>query len=114
MIKIPNSSNLRVIVEGIARASIVTMYTDGDHFNAVVDRAPIYDVEVSAENTAYIRTVKRIRSLCFNFQKISNEVVAKIICCEDIAELTDYICENSFSHFRTSRQCLKNLIRKRE
>ena len=48
MIKIPNSSNLRVIVEGIARASIVTMYTDGDHFNAVVDRAPIYDVEVSA------------------------------------------------------------------
>lgn len=108
MIKIPNSSNLRVIVEGIARASIVTMYTDGDHFNAVVDRAPIYDVEVSAENTAYIRTVKKEYEVYASmFKKISNEVVAKIICCEDIAELTDYICENSFFSFSDKQAMLE-------
>ena len=108
MIKIPNSSNLRVIVEGIARASIVTMYTDGDHFNAVVDRAPIYDVEVSAENTAYIRTVKKEYEVYASiFKKISNEVVAKIICCEDIAELTDYICENSFFSFSDKQSMLE-------
>lgn len=108
MIKIPNSSNLRVIVEGIARASIVTMYTDGDHFNAVVDRAPIYDVEVSAENTAYIRTVKKEYEVYASiFKKISNEVVAKIICCEDIAELTDYICENSFFSFSDKQTMLE-------
>lgn len=108
MIKIPNSSNLRVIVEGIARASIVTMYTDGDHFNAVVDRAPIYDVEVSAENTAYIRTVKKeYKVYASMFKKISNEVVAKIICCEDIAELTDYICENSFFSFSDKQAMLE-------
>ena len=108
MIKIPNSSNLRVIVEGIARASIVTMYTDGDHFNAVVDRAPIYNVEVSAENTAYIRTVKKEYEVYASiFKKISNEVVAKIICCEDIAELTDYICENSFFSFSDKQAMLE-------
>lgn len=108
MIKIPNSSNLRVIVEGIARASIVTMYTDGDHFNAVVDRAPINDVEVSAENTAYIRTVKKEYEVYASmFKKISNEVVAKIICCEDIAELTDYICENSFFSFSDKQAMLE-------
>ena len=108
MIKIPNSSNLRVIVEGIARASIVTMYTDGDHFKAVVDRAPIYDVEVSAENTAYIRTVKKEYEVYASiFKKISNEVVAKIICCEDIAELTDYICENSFFSFSDKQAMLE-------
>ena len=108
MTKIPNSSNLRVIVEGIARASIVTMYTDGDHFNAVVDRAPIYNVEVSAENTAYIRTVKKEYEVYASiFKKISNEVVAKIICCEDIAELTDYICENSFFSFSDKQAMLE-------
>lgn len=108
MIKIPNSSNLRVIVEGIARASVVTMYTEGDHFNAVVDRAPIYDVEVSPENTAYIRTVKKEYEVYASmFKKISNEVVAKIICCEDIAELTDYICENSFFSFSDKQAMLE-------
>ena len=108
MIKIPNSSNLRVIVEGIARATIVTMYTDGDHFNAVVDRAPIYDIEVSPENTAYIRTVKKEYEVYASmFKKISNEVVAKIICCEDIAELTDYICENSFFSFSDKQSMLE-------
>lgn len=108
MIKIPNSSNLRVIVEGISRASIVTMYTDGDHFNAVVDRAPIYDVEESAENSAYIRTVKKEYEIYASmFKKISNEVVAKIVCCENIDELTDYICENSFFSFSDKQAMLE-------
>lgn len=110
MIKIPNSSNLRVIVEGVSRASIVTMYTDGDHFNAVVDRAPIYDVEESPENSAYIRTVKKEYEIYASmFKKISNEVVAKIVCCENIDELTDYICENSFFSFSDKQAMLEEL-----
>lgn len=110
MIKIPNSSNLRVIVEGISRASIVTMYTEGDHFNAVVDRAPIYDVEESPENSAYIRAVKKEYEIYASmFKKISNEVVAKIVCCENIDELTDYICENSFFSFSDKQAMLEEL-----
>lgn len=108
MIKIPNSSNLRVIVEGVSRASIVTMYTDGNHFNAVVDRAPIYDVEESPENSAYNRTVKKEYEIYASmFKKISNEVVAKIVCCENIDELTDYICENSFFSFSDKQAMLE-------
>ena len=108
MIKIPNSSNLRVIVEGVSRASIVTMYTDGNHFNAVVDRAPIYDVEESPETSAYIRTVKKEYEIYASmFKKISNEVVAKIVCCENIDELTDYICENSFFSFSDKQAMLE-------
>lgn len=108
MIKIPNSSNLRVIVEGVSRASIVTMYTEGDHFNAVVDRAPSYDVEESPENSAYIRAVKKEYEIYASmFKKISNEVVAKIVCCENIDELTDYICENSFFSFSDKQAMLE-------
>lgn len=108
MIKIPNSSNLRVIVEGVSRASILTMYTEGDHFNAVVDRAPIYDVEESPENYAYIRAVKKEYEIYASmFKKISNEVVAKIVCCENIDELTDYICENSFFSFSDKQAMLE-------
>lgn len=108
MIKIPNSSNLRVIVEGVSRASIVTMYTEGDHFNAIVDRAPIYDVEESPENSAYIRAVKKEYEIYASmFKKISNEVVAKIVCCENIDELTDYICENSFFSFSDKQAMLE-------
>lgn len=108
MIKIPNSSNLRVIVEGVSRASIVTMYTEGDHFNAVVDRAPIYDVEESPENSAYIRAVKKEYEIYASmFKKISNEVVAKIVCSENIDELTDYICENSFFSFSDKQAMLE-------
>lgn len=108
MIKIPNSSNLRVIVDGVSRASIVTMYTEGDHFNAVVDRAPIYDVEESPENSAYIRAVKKEYEIYASmFKKISNEVVAKIVCCENIDELTDYICENSFFSFSDKQAMLE-------
>lgn len=108
MIKIPNSSNLRVIVEGVSRANIVTMYTEGDHFNAVVDRAPIYDVEESPENSAYIRAVKKEYEIYASmFKKISNEVVAKIVCCENIDELTDYICENSFFSFSDKQAMLE-------
>ena len=108
MIKIPNSSNLRVIVEGVSRASIVTMYTEGDHFNAVVDRAQIYDVEESPENSAYIRAVKKEYEIYASmFKKISNEVVAKIVCCENIDELTDYICENSFFSFSDKQAMLE-------
>lgn len=108
MIKIPNSSNLRVIVEGVSRASIITMYTEGDHFNAVVDRAPIYDVEESPENSAYIRAVKKEYEIYASmFKKISNEVVAKIVCCENIDELTDYICENSFFSFSDKQAMLE-------
>lgn len=108
MIKIPNSSNLRVIVEGVSRASIVTMYTESNHFNAVVDRAPIYDVEESPENSAYIRAVKKEYEIYASmFKKISNEVVAKIVCCENIDELTDYICENSFFSFSDKQAMLE-------
>lgn len=108
MIKIPNSSNLRVIVEGVSRASIVTMYTESDHFNAVVDRALIYDVEESPENSAYIRAVKKEYEIYASmFKKISNEVVAKIVCCENIDELTDYICENSFFSFSDKQAMLE-------
>ena len=110
MIKIPNSSNLRVIVEGVSRASIVTMYTEGDHFNAVVDRAQIYDVEESPENSAYIRAVKKEYEIYASmFKKISNEVVAKIVYCENIDELTDYICENSFFSFSDKQAMLEEL-----
>lgn len=108
MIRIPNSSNLRVIVEGIARASIVTMYYDDNHYNAVVDRAPEFFPQPNAENTAYIRCVKKeYEKYASMFKKISNEVVAKIICCENMDELTDYICENSFFSFSDKQMLLE-------
>ncbi len=108
MIRIPNSNNLRVIVEGIERGSLVSIIEDKPYFRAFVERITVPKSSDSQENVAYIRAVKKEYELYASmFKKISNEVVSKIISTDDIDSLCDYICENSFFSYSEKQEILE-------
>lgn len=108
MIKIPNSENLRVIVEGVARADKIFMNETKGYLNAIVERIPLYNVEHTAEISALSRILKNeYEKYASMFKKISNEVVAKIIGTDDISDLCDFICENSFLSFNDKQAMLE-------
>lgn len=111
MIKLPtNKSIQRVIVEGVSRASLITMFSEDGYFKAVVDVAESNSIEITPEVSAYIRAVKKeYENYASMFKKISNEVVSKIVGTEDIDELTDCICENSFFTFNEKQEMLEIL-----
>lgn len=109
MIKLPtNKSIQRVIVEGEDRAQVVAMYSEDGYFKAVVDKIPRQEIEMTPEISAYVRAVKKeYETYASMFKKISNEVVSKIIGSEDIDELSDFICENSFFSFSDKQAMLE-------
>lgn len=110
MIKIPHSDNLRVIVEGVVRASVISMNTNNGYFEALVERVPIYEVKTSPEIYAYSRLLKNeYEKYASMFKKISNEVVAKIISTSDISDLCDFVCENSFFSFIDKQEMLEEI-----
>ena len=110
MIKIPHSDNLRVIVEGVVRASVISMNTNNGYFEALVERVPIYEVKTSPEIYAYSRLLKNeYEKYASMFKKISNEVVAKIIATSDISDLCDFVCENSFFSFIDKQEMLEEI-----
>lgn len=96
MLRIPNSQNLRVVVEGIDRAEIVSFYDD-KYLNGVVSVIEKRTVEASPKTKAYEKIVKNeFEKYAEVMPKISSEVVSKIISIEDLGELADYVCYNSF------------------
>ena len=110
MIKIPNSSNLRVIVEGLQRASIVTIYQDKPFLKGVADVIDIGSYERTPKDVAYARVLKNeFERYASMLTKISNEVISKIISINDISELTDYICANTFFDYTDKQKILEEV-----
>lgn len=114
MIRIPNSSNLRVIVEGVERANLITILNTSPYLNGVVDPVEIKDFEQNESDIAYLRAVKNeFESYANLLAKISNEVVSKIISIDNIAELSDYVCSNTFFDY-LEKQKILDIINPRE
>lgn len=110
MIKIPNSDNLRVIVEGVYRADLVTILQEKPYINGVVDIFKEKKTTPSPENTAYIRVVKKeFEKYASLISKISNEVISKIISITDAGELCDYICSNTFFDYSDKQHILSEI-----
>lgn len=111
MLKIPNSSNLRVIVEGVQRASLVTIFQDKPHMMCVVDK--IDEAQSDNEDTrvsACIRMVKKEFQLyASTYSKISNEVIGKIISINNAGELADYVCSNTFFEYNEKQLILEEI-----
>lgn len=108
MIRIPNSSNLRVIVEGEERGSLVTIHTERPYLAGVVDAVEYKDYEETQEDVAYLRSVKKeFENYANMLSKISNEVVSKIISIDNVAELSDYVCSNSFFDYTDKQSILE-------
>lgn len=97
MLKIPNSANLRVIVEGVQRASLVTIFQDKPHMMCVVDSIDEKEAVDDVRTSACVRMVKKeFQNYASNYSKISNEVISKIISINEAGELADYVASNTF------------------
>lgn len=108
MLKIPNSANFRVIVQGIKRANLITIFQQTPFIEGVVDVAEIGIIEPSSKDKAYERAIKKeFESYASKISKISNEVISNIISISDIGELCDYICSNTFFEFKDKQRILE-------
>lgn len=120
MMKIPNSSNYRVIVKGIQRATLIDMFLDNGYFSAIIENAHIIKADYSEQNEAYVRLLKKeYEEYASMFKKISNDVVTAIIETESVGELCNIVCENSFFSYKDKQsileefdetECIKKLL----
>lgn len=120
MMKIPNSTNYRVIVKGIQRATLIDMFLDNGYFNATIENAHIIKADYNEQNEAYVRLLKKeYEEYASMFKKISNDVVTTIIETESVGELCNIVCENSFFSYKDKQsileefdetECIKKLL----
>ena len=120
MMKIPNSSNYRVIVKGIQRATLIDMFLDDGYFSATIENAHIIKADYNEQNEAYVRLLKKeYEEYASMFKKISNDVVTTIIETESVGELCNIVCENSFFSYKDKQsileefdetECIKKLL----
>ena len=120
MMKIPNSSNYRVIVKGIQRATLIDMFLDNGYFSATIENAHVIKADYNEQNEAYVRLLKKeYEEYASMFKKISNDVVTAIIETESVSELCNIVCENSFFSYKDKQsileefdetECIKKLL----
>lgn len=120
MMKIPNSSNYRVIVKGIQRATLIDMFLDDGYFSATIENAHIIKADYNEQNEAYVRLLKKeYEEYASMFKKISNDVVTTIIETDSVGELCSIVCENSFFSYKDKQsileefdetECIKKLL----
>lgn len=120
MMKIPNSSNYRVIVKGIQRATLIDMFLDNGYFSATIENAHIIKADYNEHNEAYVRLLKKeYEEYALMFKKISNDVVTTIIETDSVGELCNIVCENSFFSYKDKQsileefdetECIKKLL----
>lgn len=120
MMKIPNSTNYRVIVKGIQRATLIDMFLDNGYFSATIENAHIIKADYNEQNEAYVRLLKKeYEEYASMFKKISNDVVTAIIETESVGELCNIVCENSFFSYKDKQsileefdetECIKKLL----
>lgn len=108
MVRIPNSENLRVVVEGIKRGALMSLSQTKPFVNALVD--VLNDSEYVAdehEEKAYQRAVKKeFENYAALMPKISNDVIAKVISLDNSGNLADFICSNTFIDYSEKQDIL--------
>ncbi len=108
MIKIPNSENLRVVVEGVQRANLISFSPNEPYMVGTIDEVDYVPLSESDEEKAYRRTVKReFEKYATLVPKISNEVKAKVISLNESGELCDFICTNTFLEYQEKQTILE-------
>ena len=110
MIRIPNSDNLRVVVEGEQRAHLfaftqIRPYIMGSVF-PIEEETPAED----NEERAYCRALKKEFERYASFiPKISNDVKVKILSINNSGKLCDYICTNCFFDYTEKQTILETI-----
>ena len=108
MLKIPNSNNLRVIVEGEKRAELVSMVKNKPFMLALISVISTENSEPDYKDVAYSRALKNeFETYAASYSKISNEVIAKVISLKDLDELSFYISANTFLDYTQKQELLE-------
>ena len=107
MIKIPNSPNLRVAVEGLCRGDLITIVQPKPFLVGVINEIHEKIAPQTPENIAYARLLKdEFEDYALKIAKVSNEVISKIISINEIGELADFICANTFFDYPDKQKIL--------
>lgn len=107
MIKIPNSPNLRVAVEGLCRGDLITIVQPKPFLVGVINGIDEKIAPQTPENSAYARLLKdEFEDYALKIAKVSNEVISKIISINEIGELADFICANTFFDYPDKQKIL--------
>ncbi len=107
MIKIPNSPNLRVAVEGLCRGDLITIIQPKPFLVGVINEIDEKIAPQTPENNAYARLLKdEFENNALKIAKVSNEVISKIISINEIGELADFICANTFFDYPDKQKIL--------
>lgn len=107
MIKIPNSPNLRVAVEGLCRGDLITIIQPKPFLVGVINEIHEKIAPQTPENNAYARLLKdEFENYALKIAKVSNEVISKIISINEIGELADFICANTFFDYPDKQKIL--------
>lgn len=107
MIKIPNSPNLRVAVEGLCRGDLITIIQPKPFLVGVINEIDEKIAPQTPENNAYARLLKdEFENYALKIAKVSNEVISKIISINEIGELADFIFANTFFDYQDKQKIL--------
>lgn len=107
MIEIPNSPNLRVAVEGLCRGDLITIIQPKPFLVGVINEIDEKIAPQTPENNAYARLLKdEFENYALKIAKVSNEVISKIISINEIGELADFICANTFFDYPDKQKIL--------
>lgn len=107
MIKIPNSPNLRVADEGLCRGDLITIIQPKPFLVGVINEIDEKIAPQTPENNAYARLLKdEFENYALKIAKVSNEVISKIISINEIGELADFICANTFFDYQDKQKIL--------
>ncbi len=110
MIKIPNSENLRVVVEGEKRASLFAFSQLRPFITGTVRVIDEPESEPENEENAYIRALKKeFERYSTYVPKVSNDVKVKVISIKDAGKLCDFICTNCFFEYAEKQSVLETI-----
>lgn len=108
MVKIPNSDNLRVVVEGEERGTLITFSQTKPYFAGEIDVLDCIPDAKCDEEAAYVRAIKGEFDKYISFvPKISNEIKARVISISDSGKLCDFVCSNTFLEYNEKQIVLE-------
>lgn len=108
LVKIPNSDNVRVVVEGNERGTLISFSQNKPFLMGTIDILYPNDYIETDEDKAYVRAIKKEFEIYASIiPKISNDVKVNVISINDAAKLCDFICSNSFIDYEEKQEILE-------
>ncbi len=110
MVRIPNSDNLRVVVEGVRRARLVSFSQSRPFVMGSLELLNEIASPDINEEEAYCKALKEeFEHYASLVPKISNDVKLKVLTINDGGKLSDFICTNCFFDYTDKQLILEEL-----